>query len=84
MGYTLNSQSRGLFHKITAVGFIILTLSGNFWLVFLMMNKDAPLLVMRAFEIGMITVAVGGFGMLIKYLQYKLSGGTVSTGQEDE
>ena len=64
----MSSDKKTVMHKITAVGFIIVTLAGNFWLMYMLLGNDAPKLVVRSFETGLILTAIGGLGMLTNYL----------------
>lgn len=61
------------FQRITAAGFIVMTLAGNFWLVYMIMKKDIPALIVNSFEVGMGLVILGGLGMLVSHLRSKFS-----------
>lgn len=65
----IREQPTSVFRRITAAGFIFVILMGNFWLVYLIFNMDAPPLVADVFILGMITVAIGGAGMLVQFLK---------------
>lgn len=69
----INKPTRPISQRITAIGFIAMTIAGNFWLVAIMLGKDPHLLVVRGFELGMVTVAVGGIMMLIDFVKRKTS-----------
>ena len=64
----MNDHKKSVMHKITAVGFILVTLAGNFWLMYLVLGDDAPAIVVRTFESGLLITAIGGIGMLFNYL----------------
>ncbi len=70
----MNNRKNSIMHKITAVGFILVTLAGNFWLMYLLLGNDAPAIVVRSFESGLLVTAIGGLGMLFNYVMRLYSG----------
>ena len=62
---------RPLSHRITAVGFIVMMIAGNFWLVAYLLGTKPSRLVTFSFEFGVITVAVGGLAMLVRFVRSK-------------
>ena len=67
----MNRSTRPASQRLTAAGFIVMTLAGNFWLVFLLMGKKTPALVVHSFEIGMFMVILGGLGMAVDAIRAK-------------
>lgn len=59
---------RPVSHRITAVGFIVMMIAGNFWLVAHLLGSKPSKLVSYSFELGAITVAVGGLIMLFRFI----------------
>jgi len=77
----MNSSNRTIFHRIVAVGFILMTISGNFWLIYLMLSSEVNIYVVNSFQFGMILVIFGGLGMIINFFRQRF--GTVESPTSD-
>ena len=59
-----SDERRKIFKRLTAVGFIILILGGNIWLVLGLLGAELPLALRVSAGLGVGLVAVGGLGLL--------------------
>ena len=55
--------------KIAAVGFIAITLAGNFWLVNLLLGTSPHPIVVFLFFVGVATALFGGLGLALIYVK---------------
>lgn len=56
---------KSLAAKIVAVGFIILTLTGNIWIVDHMMNQPIPIWLHYLLYLGVVLVLLGGIALAL-------------------
>lgn len=54
--------------KISAIGFIILILSGNLWLVYAILGSQVPFWVSYGFTTGVAVTALGGIALVVKIM----------------
>jgi len=52
--------------RIAAVGFIILTLMGNFWLVGALLGAQSSPWILTGFALGVVSVFVGAITLIIR------------------
>jgi hypothetical protein len=60
----LFEKRRKLFTRLTAVGFIVLILGGNIWLVLGLLGSELPFALRVSAGLGVGLVAMGGLGLL--------------------
>lgn len=61
-----------VYGKLSAIGFIGLILVGNFWLVYLITNTQAPRQIELAFAVCIIVCLVGCAGMILQVIYKKI------------
>jgi hypothetical protein len=55
--------------RFTALGFIVVLLGGNFWVMYLILGQKVPNIIVEGFNLGVLMVIVGGISML--YWKFK-------------
>jgi len=58
--------------KLTAAGFIALTLFGNFWLTRSLTRTPVPIWIGAGFALGLVVVGAGAVGLAVAAVQAKL------------
>ena len=55
----------GIWDRLLALGFLILILAGNFWMMWFLFKNQPPKIVTNLFEIGLLLVVFGGLMKLV-------------------
>jgi Mg2+ and Co2+ transporter CorA len=69
-----NRKVRKFSRKLSAVGFIVMTLVGNFWFVNFIFKKATPIWLEYFLYIGIFLLACGGLGLILAYIHQLLYG----------
>jgi hypothetical protein len=69
--------------KISAIGFIVLIVFGNLWLVNALIHVETPYWVSYGFFTGVVLVAVGGIALTALIFAGKLSPRIENNGEND-
>ncbi len=60
--------------KLSAIGFIVMTLVGNFWFVSYIFKKTTPIWLEYFLYSGIFLLACGGLGLILAYIHLFLYG----------
>lgn len=69
-----HSLKSSLSAKLVASGFIILVISGNIWIIRLLVGKMGSPLLVALSQAGLITVFFGAIGLLLEAVREKMNG----------
>lgn len=64
-----NDTKHNYGRKVTAVGFILMILIGNFWIIEEIMGKKPPIWMQNIGFLGLFLVVLGGFMLLFQFIK---------------